>query len=379
MSSPTSGTSSLSSSLSNFELSSVQNASSRQQPQQLATEKRSQAMVTPRTPREVTRAAKPPRTPREFGRASSPEKMAVREIVLHPLHNNQDQLRTPSSPPATLSSPSPLELQESRSKDATEAEKIRKLEFIARSEQEGRILLERKLEEAKTVHHQLRVQLEDVKQALAAQHTEAVDKQILIQQEIQRWAGEFEDLRTLVILGNQAQTKMQNELEHHRHAVECREAEIKELMTQLADRDQDLQEMGMENERLRNALGEDDKTGELKGKLEKDSIDPEAKRRDGGASARGIQSASFMSPQVLQTTPRTPPVFPDKGASRYSERKFPASYVITLECTGARQFSFENVSSTEYTGHLRWPRRKKACSTMLRSFFWLGEPGDWCH
>ena len=245
---PTSGTSSLSSSLSNFE------PSYPQQPQPQAMDKRSQVEITPRTPRQVSRVSKPTRTPIE-PKASSPEKMAVREIIVHPLHHH----RHISSSPVTAYSPSPTQGRVSGA--PPEAEKIKKLEFIARSEQEGRIHLERKLEEAKTVHGQLHAQLEDVKQALAAQHADAVDKQILIQQEIQRWAGEFEDLRTLVILGNQAQTKMQDELDHYKHTVRCREAEIEELRQDLADRDRGLQKPGTENESLCDALGGRDASG----------------------------------------------------------------------------------------------------------------------
>ena len=208
------------------------------------------------------------------------------------------------------------------------AAKIRKLEYIARSEQEGRVHLEHKLDEAKRVHGQLHAQLEAVKQALAAQHAEAVDKQILIQHEIQRWAKEFEDLRTLVILGNQAQTKMQDEMEHYRNEIEIRDAELLAVRQQRADSDEALRELELEYERLLSSTMEGNGTECLPtcyqhatGAAEHDmgsATGDSALRGDvlEKKTARAQRNAPVSSPQVLQTTPRTPPVMPERALAR---------------------------------------------------------------
>jgi len=310
---PSSGASSLSTSLSNFD------------PSQAQAEKRVHPTMTPRIDRDVDQVLKPPRTPRATSAQKSSERAQspVRQIVVHPLqqrplhHRRDDPLSTSSA--ATSFAPPPVP---SEGVESAEAAKIRKLEYIARSEQEGRVHLEHKLDEAKREQGQLHAQLEEVKQSLAAQHAEAVDKQILIQHEIQIWAKQFEDLRTLVILGNQAQTKMQDELDYYRNEVETRDSELLAVRQQLADSDQALHELELEYERLLSSKEVGD------GTEGQQTSHPNADKRDGGSEtanradisqkrrAQAQGNAPISSPQVLRTTPRTPPVMPERALAR---------------------------------------------------------------
>jgi len=112
---------------------------------------------------------------------------------------------------------------------AADAEKMKKLEYIARVEQEARINLMREMQEEKEAHGKevefLKKQFEDVKKTLMLQQSDALVKQSEIQAEIGRWVDEFENLRGLVMTNNELQTEM----ERLEHELSTKDDEIRKL------------------------------------------------------------------------------------------------------------------------------------------------------
>ena len=91
-------------------------------------------------------------------------------------------------------------------------EKISRLQQQLEIEQVARLHLQRELDDGRTKYTQLELKWEEARQEYKMSHADTIDKQILIQGEMQRWSDEFETLRKLVLVGNDAQNHLQEEL-----------------------------------------------------------------------------------------------------------------------------------------------------------------------
>ena len=119
---------------------------------------------------------------------------------------------------------------------AADAEKMKKLEYIARVEQEARINLTRELQDLKEAHGKeveyLTKRFEDVKNALMLQQSDAILKQSEIQAEIGQWVDEFQNLRGVVMTNNELQGQVErlNEaLQIQEHDLLTKDDEIRRL------------------------------------------------------------------------------------------------------------------------------------------------------
>ena len=116
-------------------------------------------------------------------------------------------------------------------------EKISRLQQQLEIEQVARLHLQRELDDGRTKYTQLELKWEEARQEYKMSHADTIDKQILIQGEMQRWSDEFETLRKLVLVGNDAQNHLQEELTRVTSTLAAREDELRQVRLALEERD----------------------------------------------------------------------------------------------------------------------------------------------
>ena len=108
-------------------------------------------------------------------------------------------------------------------------EKLSRLQQQLEVEQVARLHLQRELDDGRTKYTQLELKWEEARQEYKMSHADTIDKQILIQGEMQRWSDEFETLRKLVLVGNDAQNHLQEELTRVTSTLAAREDELRQV------------------------------------------------------------------------------------------------------------------------------------------------------